>query len=819
MTTLLHDVRFAIRTLRRHVGYTAAALLTLLLGIGANVAVFSVVYGVLLAPLPYPQPDALVRVWEVSGKGNVMASAWQNFVDWRDRSTSFLGLAAHGPGGLESLGGESTVLGLDQPLRVPVTPVSKGFFSTLGVEPARGRMFLPEEHRLGGDAAVIVSDAFWRTNMGADADLSRHTLTVSAFRARVVGVMPAGFDYPNDTAIWYPLELSPQSESRTAHNWTVIGRLRPGTDAARAQAELDAITQSFIAEDPGVANEAWFEDFFPRAARVESLHQALVGGTQRTLWILLGASVLVLLVAATNLASATLARGAGREREYAVRRSLGAGRGRILRQLLTESIVLAGAGALLGVGAAAAAIGMLPVLAPAGIPRLDEVAINLPVVGGATVITILTAVLFGLLPALRLTDGRSAESLRSGGRGGSDRGRNRVWKGLIAIEVAFALMLLVGAGLLIRSLLTVLSVEPGFRTEGVLTAVVNPSVSRYNDNASKRTYYDEMIREFGTIQGIAAFGIVSAAPMTGVSNGLVAVRGGESNGPTALTGDYQLASAGYFDAIGIPLLGGRVFDERDHENAPHAVVVSRSFAEHAWPGQDPLGKQMTGGGMDDYWDKDEWATVIGVVADVRQRDLTLEGGPAYYFDYRQRPFRAWTMTAALRPERGNAAALASSVREAVQRVDRDVPVRLATIDDRVARALTPRRFTVMVLGLFAATALVLACVGIWGVVSYAAARRTREIGIRMALGADPGAARRLVQRDYLGAAALGAAVGLALSFALSRVLQSLLFEVRAADPITVSAVLLLLGVAAWVASFVPSLRSSRVSPMEAMRTE
>ncbi len=812
MNTLLQDIRFAIRTLRRSPGYTIAALLTLLLGIGANVAVFSVVYGVLLAPLPYPDPDALVRVHELDSTNDEMDSAWRNFVDWRDRSTSFEQMTAYGSA-------ESTVLSADRALRVPVTAVSEGFFTTLGVKPVRGRVFLSEEHRPGGDPVVIVSDAFWRNEMGSDPDLERHTLTVSSFPARVAGVMPPGFEHPNDTEIWYPLELDEQSDSRTSHNWTVVGRLRQGIDPARADAELDAITAAFLTEDPGVINEEGFEYYFPRSARVESLHDALVGSARRTLWILLGASVLVLLVAATNLASAMLARGASREREYAVRRSLGAGRGRVLRQLFTESLVLSGAGAVLGIALAASAIRLLPVLAPAGIPRLDEVGLDLPVLGVAVAVTIVTAVLFGLLPAPRLSGSRSALTLRSGGRGGSERGKNRIWKGLIALEVAFALMLLVGAGLLIRSLLTVFQVEPGFRTEGVLTATVNPPASRYGDNIGRRHYYDGLLRELGTIPNVADLGIVSTAPLSWVSNGQVEVRGGDPGSPNSITGDYQLANAGYFAAMGIPLLHGRLFDERDHENAPHVVLVSRSFADEAWPDQDPIGKHMTGGGMDDYWDQDVWATVIGVVGDTRQRDLTQQPRPTYYFDYRQRPFRARAMTAILRPVRGEAARLASAVREAVGRVDDDVPVTIATIDSRISQALTPRRFTVLVLGMFAAIALALACVGIWGVVAYAAARRTREIGIRLALGADPRAARRLVQNDYLAAAAVGAAAGLVLSLALARVLQSLLYEVRPMDPLTMLTVIALLAAATWLASFVPSLRGSRVSPMEAMRTE
>ena len=811
MNTLLRDVRFAIRTLRRSPGYTLAALLTLVLGLGANTAVFSVVSGIVLAPLPFTEPASLVRVWEESGSGGRMNSAWRNFVDWRERARSFDALAAHS-GGVES----TTVLTAGGPLRVGLSSVSDGFFGTLGVTPVVGRPLLPEEHRLGADPAVVVSDGFWRTHLGGDADLSSHRVTVGTFDARVVGVMPPGFEYPGDIDVWYPLELNAQSESRTAHNFAVIGRLASSATVAAADAELDAITGAFLEEDPAAAAEDWFEDYFPRSAAVTSLHDALVGEARRPLWILLGASVLVLLVACTNLASATLARGTGREQEYAVRRSLGAGRGVVIRQLFTESLVLAVAGGILAIVLAAGALRLLPSLAPAGIPRIDEVGLDAGVAAVALVVTLLTAILFGLFPALRLAEGGFGDVLRRGSRTGIERGRHRVWKALVAFEVALALMLLVGSGLLIRSFRTVIGVEPGFRTSGLLTAALNPPASRYGDLEARRGYYDAVLRELSALAGVSDAGLVTSPPLTGTSNGRVDVRGGPSAGAS---GDYFAASPGYFAALGIPLLRGRLFDETDHENAPHVVVVNRTFAELAWPGDDPVGKQITGGGMDDYWDQDVWATVVGVVGDIRQRSLEREPDPAYFFSYRQRPFRTWSMTAVVRPAGDNAASLATGLRDAVRRIDPNVPVTVSTIETRMSDALTPRRFTVLVLGIFSAVALILACVGIWGVVAYAATRRTREIGIRMALGADPVSVRRLIQRDYLGPAALGAILGLALSLALTRVLQGMLFEVQPTDPATFLAVIAVLAATTWLASFVPSFRGTRITPMETMRAE
>jgi predicted permease len=479
-------------------------------------------------------------------------------------------------------------------------------------------------------------------------------------------------------------------------------------------------------------------------------------------------------------------------------------------------MVLSVAGAALGVGLAALVLRVLPALAPAGIPRIDNVRLDGTVLVAALVVTLVTALLFGFLPALRVSEGGFASTLRTGGRAGHGRGRLRVWNALIAVEVGLALMLLVGSGLLLRSFWTVLRVEPGFRTANVLTATVNPPTSRYPDGASRRTFLAEVMREIESVPVLASAGLIASPPMTSVPNGLVGVR---ESAVAGVTGEYQIASAGYFETMGVPLVRGRLFDERDHADAPHVVVVSSAFAEAAWPGEDPIGKQMTGGGMDDFWDQDRWATVIGVVGDVRQSDLTLDPYPTFYFPWRQRPFRTWSMTIAARSTQGSAAALAPAFRDALRRVDPDVPVTFATIESRLSSSLTPRRFTMIVLAFFAAAALLLACVGIWGVVAYAVARRTREIGIRMALGADAGSVRRLVQGGYLVSAGVGALAGLVLSFALTRVLASLLYEVKPNDPLTVGAVIVTLAAAAWLASFFPSRRTTSVSPMETMRSD
>jgi predicted permease len=802
------DLRAALRALARNPVHATVALVTLVLGIGANATVFSLVSGILLAPLPFPASHRLVDVREVSLTGGEMSAAWKTFVDWRERASAFELLVAH------SAGGETTVLGAGEPLRIPAAGVSAGFLRALGVRPLRGRGFLDTDHRVGAEPVAIVSEPFWRTHLGS-ADLGDLRLTAAGFQLQVVGVMPAGFDHPRGVELWYPLELDEQNDSRTSHNYFVFGRLRTGSSIEQAQTELNAITRRFTDEPDGEAEARRFPDYFPGSATVRPLHEALIGDMRRPLLVLLAASLLVLLLACTNLASTTLARGAANQREFAVRHALGAGSARTVRTIVVETLVLAVVGTALGLALAALVLRIIPALAPAGLPRLDEVRIDGIVLAFAVGLAVLVSLLAGLLPAIRISTDAGA-LLRSGGRAGDAPGRRRMWNALIACEMATALLLLVGSGLLLRSFIAILDVRPGFGTTGVLFATVNPPSSKYAEPDRKQLYYDALLAALDETPGVGAVGLGSDPPLNWPSNGLIDIENGARPNVTV---DYQLASGGYFDALGIPILRGRDFAPADGPDVEHVAIVNQRLARLAWPDADPIGQRLTGGGMDNFWDQQKWATVIGVVSDIRQRGLAADPAPAVFFHYRQRPFRAWSMTAAVRPQAGEASALAAAVRSAVRTVDADVPVRIMTVDERVARSLAPRRFLLILIGCFAALALALATVGVYGVVNYAVQRRRREIGIRVALGARPSIVRRQMQRDHLLASAIGAAAGLVVSLALTRYLAALLFAVRPLDPLTLFCVLAILAVVAWSASFIPALRASRTDPREMMRAD
>ena len=804
---MLSDLRVAFRTLFRSPGYTLLALITLVLGIGANASVFSIVNGVLLAPLGFADEGRLVRVNEVSGKGRDMSVAWHNFRDWRESGHSFAGLVAH------THAYDQTILGLGQPIRTSVTGVSAGFFRTLGVDASRGRALVDDDHRKGVEPMVVVSNAFWRTYLGAAPDITDKRVNLSGLEMRVVGVMPPGFDYPAKVDLWYPIELEEQSDDRTSHNFIVVGRLKGGVTLAQADAELDAITRRFVEQDPAAARAEGFDDFYPRSAHTIPLRVAIVGSMQRPLWILLGASLLVLLVACTNLASTTLARGTARMREYAIRHALGAGRAQMTRILVTETLLLSAIGAVCGLIVAALVIKVLPLLAPAGVPRIADVRLSAPVLAFTILLSLVTAAAAGLLPGLRVSK-TAVTSLRSGGRLGDDGTRLSVWKWLIGSEVALAFVLLIGSGLLLKSFWTVLTVKPGFTTTGLLTATVDPPEAKYGKKEQKRLYYDALLHDLKAIPGVQSVGLILVAPMQGVANGLVDV---DNSAQKSMDADYQVVAGDYFKTIGIPLLRGRDFDARDNTNAEHSVIVNRAFADAVWPGKEAIGQRITGGGMDDYWQERKWATVIGVVGDARQSDLTSPVRPTIYFNTEQRAFRTWSMTAVFKPANGEPDALIPQVRSTVTRVDADVPVKFATIEQRLASALAARRFVMGVIAVFAVIALLLASVGVYGVVAYAVERRRREIGIRMALGALPAAVRAQLQREYMIAIALGAAAGTVLALGFTRVLATLLYEVTPTDPITFAAVLGLLGATGWLASFIPALRSTRVDPLETMR--
>ncbi len=802
MEMLAQDVRHSLRSLARSPGFTVVAVLTLTLGIGSTTALFSIVHGVVLKPLPYEEPDRLVMLWEHNDTFGRLSSAWANFVDWRAESRSFEAMASFGRG-------TGTVLGADEAMRASVASVSEGFFRVMGVDPAVGRTFAASEHVLGGEPAAMISQGFWQQVLGG-ADIDELRLVVDGFATTIVGVLPAGFDFPAGADIWYPLELQEQSTSRTAHNWRVVGRLAPGVEPSQAQEEISLITSRFVTADDAV-------EFIPQRAEVVPLRGEIAGPVSNPLFLLLGASVMVVLVACTNLASTLLARGSARGDEIAVLRAIGAERGRIVRRLFTESMLLALFGAVAGLLFAAGMIRVLPVVIPTQLPRMTEIEIQ-PVVAGFTVaVSVLAALLFGLFPALRASDTDIAAALRRSGRSSTSAARSRgPWRVLVVGEVALALALLAGAGLLMRSFWNVASVDGGFESEGVITARVSLPPHEYGEVARRAAYFEEVLEEVRSLPGIDAAGVVLAPPLSGiVSSGRISVDGGPQDNVTAA---YQVADEGYFEVFGIPLIQGRLFAPADNADATHVVVVDEALAELAWPGENPLGKRITGGGMDRYWNQpDAWATVIGVVGNVLQRELTDDPEPTFYFSHRQRADRARGGVFVVRPARGEPSALAPVLRRAMVAIDADVPVEFSTMDELVARSLGARRFTMSVLGAFAGMAALLAGLGIYGVVGYTVALRTREMGIRIALGSAPMDVLGLVMREAMTTVAAGLLLGVVVTLGSARVLGSMLYEVSPADPLALTATALALLTVAGLASFIPARRAATIDPLLTMR--
>lgn len=794
------DLRYGARNLRRRPGFTAAAVATIALGVGANSGVFSVIHGVLLSELPWPEPQRLVAAWELNRRSFEMASAYGNFLDWK-KARSFEALAAYA---LDS----PTVLGGDEAVVAQAAAVGGGFFRVLGVRPIAGRLPLAEEHVAGGRPVAVVSERFFRDRLGGNAaELERRRLDLWGMSFEVVGVVPDALAFPAATEIWAPLELHSPQPVRTAHNFRVIGRLVPGVSIAQAQLELDTITKAIVSEEPS--------DYLPAGALVRPLKAEITGRARRPLWVLLGATGLVLLVAGSNLASAFLARSLERRGEISVRAWLGASTARLLGPLVAESVLLSLAGAALGVLLAAALREYLLALAPAGLPRLEQVRIDVPVLAFALGLSAATAFLFGVAPSLRLAR-RSSGLAAWSGRATVERHQLRAWNALVAVEVALALVLLVGAGLLVRTLGELLLIEPGFTTERVATVSVSLPSSRYAEPAAIESYFGGALRELAALPGVRKVGVTSAPPFSGFNpTGQMRVEGGPL---TTLDGAYRAVRGEYFDALGIPLLRGRVLDERDRAGAGYTAVVSKAFAERAWPGQDPLGKQVDAAGMDELWQQGVWATVVGVVGDVRHGDLTSPIEPAAYFPALQRP-QSITQATITVATSGEPAALLEALRRTCLEVDAEVPARVGTLRERRARSVAEQRFALQLLGGFAALALLLAAVGIAGVVTYAVARRRRELGVRIALGGRRDQVLRFVLGRFLRVVAVGLVAGIALAAALTRFLGSLLYGVAPTDPLTFGGVIVVLALIALVASYLPARRVLAIEPAEVLRGE
>jgi len=815
-----------VRSLRRDAGFTIASVLTLALGIGASTAIFSVVDAVLLRALPYPNPQSIVRVWEQSPSGRRMNIADGNLVDFQVQNTTFAEFAAYGVR-------LSSVAGGSEPVRVNVAVVSAGFFRALGVEPARGRAFAPEELRLHGSPAAIVSHGYWQRYLGATADLSNIHLTMDGSVFQVVGVMPPGFDFPAGAAAWTARELSPELSSRTSHNWRGIGRLREGVTLAQARSNLSAIAHRL--------KDQYGKDADLTDAAVVPLSDALVGDLKTALLTLLGAVGLLLLVACANVAGLLVARTSARRKELAVRVALGAGRGRLVQQFLAESFTLSVTGGVLGILIATWAVRVLPAILPTNLPRQDGIAINTPVLLFAVAATLTVAVALGLFSAWRASATDPQEALAAGSRsytGG--RASQRLRASLVVGEIATTLVILVGAGLLGRSFLRLIETSPGFSQQNLITMEFSPpsapwrNVDDIDQSPLVRQVQlmDDIVARLRAIPGAESVGLAGAFPVAqgdDLPDGTFLLVNDTkplanfdewvriSKNPSQVGhASYLVASEGYFRTMGIPLIRGRMFGDQDGVDSPHVAVISQALARRRWPNEDPIGKVVNFGNMDGILKP---LTIIGIAGDVRAGGLDQPPSSIIYVDYRQRGLHANSSPTIVMRSAAPIGGIVSSARAAFHDFAPDVPVKFSTFADELGGWLADRRFLLLLAGVFAAAALALAAVGIYGVVAFSVTRRTQEIGIRIALGAQRSGVLRLIVGEGARLAMLGVAIGLAASFAVTRLLTSLLFGVSANDPMTFGAVAVLLSVVALLASYIPARRAMCLDPNTALRDE
>jgi putative ABC transport system permease protein len=817
METLWLNFRHALRQLRSRPGFTAITVLTLALGIGATTAIFSVVYGLLLRPLPYPHADHIVQLWELDATAHRMNFAEPNFVDLRAASKSLSALAETGTE-------EVTVTGGAAPTRVTAAVVSQDFFAVLGVSPFAGRGFSAEDQRAGAAPVMLVSHTYWQQFLGSAPDLSKFKLVADNHIFSVIGVMPQNFSFPDNAALWVPRDFFPPDVSRTAHNWVVFGRLADNASLAQARAELDTIAHRL--------KQQYAPDINMSATAIVRLQEAMTAQVRPALFLLLGAVGFLLLVACANVANLLLAQAAARQRELAIRTALGANRRNLIRQFLVESFVLCGISGALGVLAARWGVDLLVALAPKDLPLLDSVSTNLPVLTFVLFLTVFLASALGIFTAFRATSGDVREALAEGGReqSSSPRGQ-RFGRTIVVAQLATTLILLVGAGLLGRSLLRVLSVDPGFHTERVVTMdLALPSIENDADKPTRVQFVDELLSRLRGLPGVESVGGANSLPLSSdfLANGtfLVLNSGQQPHRlddfdtlihDRALTGyaDYSVASDDFFRVLGIPLLRGRFFDRRDTLDSPHVAVINDALARQRWPNEDPLGRMIEFGNMDGDL---RLLTIVGVVGDARNRNLETLPSPTIYVDYRQRPQGTSSFTVVLRTALPPTA-LIPAARVIVHQLDANLPPRFQTFAQVFVSSLAARRFNLILVAAFAATALLLAAAGIYGVMAYTVALRTRELGVRMALGATAPDVLRLVLGQGLGTTALGIVVGLAGSLALTGMMRSLLFGISAFDPLTLAAVTLLLAAVSLFACWIPARRATRVDPLVALRYE
>lgn len=811
MQILWQDVRFSVRTLLTKPGFALIAILMLALGIGANSAIFSVINSVLLRPLPYKEPERLALVQQSMPKlgfyyGGVSAP---ELLDYIAENKTFAEMAGYGTLSLN-------LTGDTRPQRLQAARVSANLFSMLGVSPLLGRSFSTEEAAANASSVVILSEKLWETQFAADPNILGRTIRLDERPYTVVGVMPSQLQFPptgnafsDAVELWTPLALTEDEKQarRRDSNFNLIGRLKPGVPIEQAQADVESIAAHIEQQHPDI-----YQGTIRITANAVGLADRMAQGVRRLLWVLLGAVGLVLLIACANVANLLLARAASRRKEIAIRSALGAGRARIVRQLLTESVLLALIAGIVGALLAWWVTDLIAKFGPEHVPRLAETRLDGSVLVFTLLVSTLTGVLFGLVPAWQSARINLTTALKESARNSSGEGA-RLRAVLVAVEMALAVVLLIGAGLLINGFVRLMHVSPGFNPEGVVIARTTLPAERYPEIQRGKAVYRQALNRIAALPGVQAVSVASNLPLTSEWQIGFRVEGGDENAFYTAHGNF--ISADYFRAMGIPLLKGRGFTDNDRLDGIPVIVVNETMARRFWPGQDVIGKRIRWGG----WNPDGWLTIVGVTTDVKLSSLEAESEPTVYMPTFQ-VSRLRSEVLFIARTSADPASLAAALRREINAVDAELPVYgIRTMNEVVAESVAQRRFTMNLLTGFAAAALLLAAIGLYGVISYSVAQRTQEIGIRMALGAQTGNVVRQVVAQGMKLALIGLSSGLIAAFALTRLMKNLLYGVSATDPTTFGGITLLLGAVALLACYIPARRAAKIDPLIALRAE